>query len=177
MKTGGRFSAPPQLVQERVSATVKWFNASKGFGFVQIEGGDDDAFLHASVLQPGIVLNEGAKLVCDVSQGQRGLQVATVHDIEAGSGPAMGGGGGAMDADFGGGGMGPSERIDGTVKFYNAAKGFGFVVPDNGGRDVFISAATLARAGLAGLEPRQRVRIGVKVGQKGPMAHSVEATD
>jgi CspA family cold shock protein len=64
--------------------------------------------------------------------------------------------------------------MEGTVKFYNHARGFGFVIPDDGSRDVFVSARTLERAGLAGLEANQRVRLSTRVGHKGPMAQSVE---
>ena len=64
--------------------------------------------------------------------------------------------------------------MEGTVKFYNHARGFGFVIPDDGSRDVFVSARTLERAGLSGLEANQRVRLSTRVGHKGPMAQSVE---
>jgi CspA family cold shock protein len=60
------------------------------------------------------------------------------------------------------------------VKFYNAEKGFGFVVPDNGGKDVFVSARVLERAGVQGLGPEQRVRVVAHAGQKGPTADSIE---
>ena len=45
----------------------------------------------------------------------------------------------------------------GTVKFYNAQKGFGFIQPDNGGKDVFVHATALERAGLRGLAEGQKV--------------------
>ncbi|HEY6256279.1 MAG TPA: cold-shock protein [Xanthobacteraceae bacterium] len=45
----------------------------------------------------------------------------------------------------------------GTVKFYNGQKGFGFIQPDNGGKDVFVHATALERAGLHGLNEGQKV--------------------
>jgi CspA family cold shock protein len=69
---------------------------------------------------------------------------------------------------------GEGEVVEGTVKFYNAEKGFGFIVPDNGSKDVFVSARTLTRAGIAALEAEQRVRVTTRTGQKGPMAAHVE---
>lgn len=45
----------------------------------------------------------------------------------------------------------------GTVKFYNEQKGFGFIAPDNGGKDVFVHATALERAGLRGLSEGQKV--------------------
>jgi CspA family cold shock protein len=46
---------------------------------------------------------------------------------------------------------------NGTVKFYNAQKGFGFIQPDDGGKDVFVHATALERAGLRGLDEGQKV--------------------
>ena len=62
----------------------------------------------------------------------------------------------------------------GTGKFFNAEKGFGFVCPDDGGKDVYVSMRTLQRTGVASLEPNQRVRLLTRMGQKGPMADELE---
>lgn len=60
--------------------TVKWFNADKGFGFIEIEGGDD-VFVHFSAIQgEGFKsLEEGQKVTFDIEQDQRGAQAANVH--------------------------------------------------------------------------------------------------
>ena len=58
----------------------------------------------------------------------------------------------------------------GTVKWYNANKGFGFIAPDQGGKDIFVHASLLERAGITGLAEGQRVAIDVAQGQKGPEA-------
>lgn len=205
---------PARVIARGVEATVKWFNRSKGFGFVQLADGSQDAFLHISVVdRTGQDVSDGSKLVCDLSEGPRGPQVAEIHRIEAG--PPMerpagggfgaergfGGGGGersgggyaaprggfsrergGMGGGGGGGGMsaggaaasGPAMTIEGKVKFFNTEKGFGFVTPDDGSKDVFVHVRALQRSGLAGLEPEQRVRMRARMGQKGPMAESVE---
>ena len=62
----------------------------------------------------------------------------------------------------------------GTVKWYNTAKGFGFIVLDGGGKDVFVHVSALQRAGIMGLSEGQRVFVGVAEGQKGPEATSIE---
>ncbi|MEO3435254.1 cold-shock protein [Inquilinus sp. CAU 1745] len=206
----------PSPSQTNVTAVVKWYNPTKGFGFVQPSDGSPDAFLHASVVEQAghREVMEGATIVCDLSDGQKGPQVAAIHNLDNSTGTSGGsrgfggggGGGGYGDRDrggygdrdrggygdrdrggFGGGGFGgggyggprggggpAGVSVEGTVKFYNAAKGFGFITPDDGGKDVFVSSRTLERAGLMQLETDQRVRVSTRMGQKGPMADSVE---
>lgn len=59
---------------------------------------------------------------------------------------------------------------NGTVKFFNAAKGFGFITPDGDGKDVFVPAASVAASGIAGLKPGQRVSFESEPDSKGPKA-------
>ena len=61
----------------------------------------------------------------------------------------------------------------GTVKWFNAQKGFGFVTPDTGGKDVFVHVKALERSGLSALESGQRVRVTTTLGLKGPQADTV----
>ncbi|WP_420345342.1 cold-shock protein [Pelagibius sp.] len=153
-----------EITHREVTAVVKWFNATKGFGFVQLNDGSPDAFLHISVVERSGNRDfaEGTTIVCDLMQGRKGLQVAEIHRVESAPAPSF-------QAD-----PGPTEVIEGTVKFFNAEKGFGFVIPDNGGKDVFVSGRTLERFGIGALEPNQRVRMQTRMGQKGPMAEHVE---
>ena len=74
-----------------VRATVKWYNPTKGFGFVLPDDGSADVFLHASVVeQAGLqTLDEGLILVCDLADGQKGAQVSAIHSVEASSAPAQ----------------------------------------------------------------------------------------
>ena len=65
----------------------------------------------------------------------------------------------------------------GTVKFFNTAKGYGFISPEGGGKDVFVHATTLERSGLNELAEGQRVRMQISQGQKGPEARSIELLD
>ena len=62
----------------------------------------------------------------------------------------------------------------GTVKWFNTSKGFGFIMPEDGGKDVFVHASVLARSGLAELSEGQVVRVRVAQGAKGPEATYIE---
>ncbi|WP_284246951.1 cold-shock protein, partial [Methylobacterium haplocladii] len=96
-----------------------------------------------------------------------------------GGGGLYGDGGGGYGGDrFGGGGggriaSGPSVEMTGTVKWYDPAKGFGFVSVNDGGKDVFVHRSALSRAGLDSLAEGQTVTLGVVDGQKGREAQSV----
>ena len=74
----------------------------------------------------------------------------------------------------------PADRAaveeSGTVKWYNAMKGFGFIASDRGGKDIFVHASALERAGIAGLMEGQRVAVDVIDGRKGPEAASLRLT-
>ncbi len=67
---------------ERVTGTVKWFNASKGYGFLAREGGPD-VFVHFSAIQSeGFkTLNEGQQVEFEIEQGPKGLQAANVKPM------------------------------------------------------------------------------------------------
>lgn len=173
----------PEATNPNVTAVVKWYNPAKGFGFVQPSDGSPDAFLHATVVEQSghRDILEGATIVCDLSEGQKGPQVIAIHSVDSSTASPSSGFGGS--GGYGSGGFDSAPRgprgpvgasVEGTVKFYNAAKGFGFITPDNGGKDVFVSSRTLERAGLMALETDQRVRVTTRMGQKGPMADSVE---
>jgi len=176
-----------------LEATVKWFNAEKGYGFVALSDGTGDVFLHVNTLQAAGVqsVNPGATLRIRVGQGQKGKQVdqvvsvdestATAAPARRGPGAGAGGGGGfapRSPRSFDGP---PRRQVDlsqavemtGTVKWYNPDKGFGFITPQSGGKDVFIHATVLERAGMGPLQEGQTVRMGVVQGQKGPEAGSI----
>ena len=63
----------------------------------------------------------------------------------------------------------------GTVKWFNAQKGFGFIQPDDGGQDVFVHISAVERAGLGSLEENQKVSFETEQGPKGPQAVNIQA--
>ncbi|MEH6629949.1 MAG: cold shock domain-containing protein [Halopseudomonas aestusnigri] len=64
--------------------------------------------------------------------------------------------------------------IEGIVKFFNADKGYGFVSPDDGSRDIFISARILERSGIFRVTQNQRIKMETEDGDKGPLATIVQ---
>lgn len=145
-----------------VKAKLKWFNPSKGFGFVIPEGKPADAFFHITQLQKfGIHgLGEGAEILCLVDYGLKGACVTEILSIiDMGD---------CEDAHIA---YEPAKvgyfTIKGIVKLYNCEKGFGFVSPDDGMKDIFVHKSCISRAEIAELFAGQRVRIKYKVTEKG----------
>lgn len=162
-------------------ATVKWFNPEKGFGFVALSDGSGDAFLHANTLnQAGFnAVSPGATMRVRIGQGQKGRQVSEVISVDESTATPTRGGMRAGPSGGGGGAprrgppTGPSVPMQGTVKWYNATKGFGFVAPMEGGKDVFVHASALQRAGIAQLSEGQTIWMDVVQGAKGPEASAI----
>lgn len=158
------FEGPGNSGGERISATVKWFNPIKGYGFVQPSNGSGDAFVHVSVLEAAGQkdLQDGAQLECEIEQGPRGPMVSVIHSVTGGSPEAVPASGG------------DAPTVDGTVKFFDPNKGYGFIVPDGDGQDIFVSGRVVAQSGLRMLEADARVRVATRSGDKGPLAVSIE---
>jgi len=161
----------------RLTATVKWFNRTKGFGFVTALDGTGDVFLPASILaQAGHdEIAEGATLVCDAVEGPKGRAVAAILSVDETTAAARAPRGGGFErGGYDRGPVGPIEELDGTVKWFDEVKGFGFISASDGGKDVFVHGSVLRRSGLGLLEPGQLVKMSVKVAPRGREATSVE---
>jgi CspA family cold shock protein len=158
----------------RVTGTVKWFDPSKGFGFVVSDQGGPDILLHANVLR-----NFGQSSVADaagieviVQQTARGMQAVEVLHIEPpvpleAEHPAPMGGEISEPVDL----SLPLEPA--RVKWFDKAKGFGFANVFGRGEDVFLHIEVLRRSGLADLQPGEAVSLRVVEGKRGRMATQV----
>ncbi len=187
-----------------VDAVVKWFNPQKGFGFAEMGDGSGDAFLHIRAVEAAGYreLEPGTRLTVRVSPGQKGPQVTQITSVDTSTAtPGGGGGGGPGGPPRGGGGfggpgrgptqggprrspyqseprdLGPAQEIAGTVKWYNPAKGFGFIAAEDQGKDVFVHRSVLERAGIPDLQEGQRVQISVVQSQKGREATAIDLAD
>ncbi|GIL40029.1 cold-shock protein [Rhodospirillales bacterium TMPK1] len=152
-----------------VKTRLKWFNATKGFGFVSPTDGTPDAFLHVSVLhRAGLQeIGEQAELVCEIGQGPKGPQVMRIVELlDQGTLRAERPATARPQRDFTRD-SGPTEEMAGTVKWFKPDKGFGFITADDSAKDVFVHKSVLRRCGLNQLEAGQRVQMKVQQVDKG----------
>ena len=171
---GGGPRMPAQVVGTG-EGTVKFFNAQKGFGFVQQKGGGEDVFIHISAVERAGLsgLAEGQELAYNLVDrgGKISAQdiqiVGDVIEVKERSGGGDRGG-------FGGGDRGGApqreltgEKATGTVKFFNGQKGFGFLTRDDGQPDAFVHISAVERSGLNGLNEGERYEFDLEVDRRG----------
>ena len=172
---GPRSEEPSEMP---VRGKVKWFNPAKRFGFVELSDGSGDAFLHVTVLSGlGVsTLQPGETLELRVAPGERGLVVTEVTGVDSSTAVAFTRSRTSFPFPYDRAASEASVQETGTVKWYNAVKGFGFITRDSGGKDIFVHASVLQRAGITSLSEGQRVVVGIVEGRKGPEAGSIRLT-
>ncbi|MEO7240854.1 MAG: cold-shock protein [Sphingomicrobium sp.] len=174
---GGGGGMPPQVVGEG-KGVVKFFNPAKGFGFVVRDDGGEDVFVHISAVeQAGLTdLADGQPL--EFTLVDRGGRISATNlriDGEPMAVERGGGGGGDHAAGPGGAAGGPQrqltgEKASGTVKFFNAMKGFGFIQRDDGQPDAFVHISAVERAGMPTLNEGDKLEFEIEVDRRGKYA-------
>ena len=156
---GGGGGMPAQVVGEG-SGTVKFFNSNKGFGFIQQDSGGEDVFVHISAVERAGLegLAEGQQLKFQlVDRGGKvsASDLEVVGDVIAVEKRE------APQRELTG------ERASGTVKFFNAMKGFGFITRDDGQPDAFVHISAVERSGMSGLNEGDRLEFDIEVDRRG----------
>lgn len=163
--------AAPAAQGPVLDATVKMFNTEKGFGFVALANGSGDAFLHIGTLQAAghDAPAPGTKLRVQAGPGQKGPQITAVLEVDSSTAGAVT----FRSAPRSRPDPATAIEVDGTVKWFNTEKGFGFIQTDDGGKDVFLHISVVERAGLRTVAEGAAVSMRVVDTQKGREAISV----
>ncbi len=165
---------PVGLVE--IAGRVKWFDAAKGYGFIVPDSGGADVLVHVTVLRRDgfTAIREGARVVAEAQQRERGLQVFRVISI-AEPDPAHDPPPPPARTRAQASAIGAFEIV--IVKWFNRARGFGFLTRGEGTEDIFVHMETLRRYGFVDPKPGDSMLARFGPGPKGLMAAEVRPLD
>lgn len=155
-----------------VTGVIKWFDASKGYGFIVPDNGWPDVLLHVTVLRrDGFqTAYEGARIVVECIQRAKGYQAFRVVSMDESTAihPAQ------MLPPRTHVTVTPTSGLErAQVKWFNRLRGFGFLTCGEGTPDIFVHMETLRRFGMTELRPGQYVLVRFGPGSKGMMAAEI----
>jgi cold shock protein len=159
-----------------VAGRVKWFDAAKGYGFIVPDSGEADVLIHVTVLRRDgfSTPREGARIVAEAQRRERGLQVFRVISVTEPD-PSLAPQSPAARTRAQASSVGAFEIV--IVKWFNRARGFGFLTRGEGTEDIFVHMETLRRYGFLDPKPGDTMLARFGPGPKGLMAAEVRPLD
>lgn len=157
-----------------VEASVKWYNPEKGYGFLTCPDESGDIMVHFSVLDAigCAYIKVGDRVICEIASGNSGMQAVRVIEVKFGS-PEPRSFSGFLLSQVTPFDPNDLEEVEGIIKWYNPDKGYGFICPDDGRREIFLHTSVLRAAGYKFLNPGIRVLAKVSTSERGQEARVI----
>lgn len=185
----------PDPVEKNVEGVVNWFKKEKEIGFISRASGGKDVFVHLSAVQRAGLqdLAKGQAIVFDIGTDYK--QRASAQNLRVVEGAAkstaaptakVNGTGAEVSAPVktpqakNGAAIvatNPNVRLNGSVKWFNAQKGFGFFIPDDGGGDIFVHISAVRAASLETLHKGERFSFSRALVSGKPVATELKRLD
>ena len=160
----------------KLKGIVKWFDTTKGFGFLLVDDDKGDVLLHANVLRNfgrGSVV-EGTTVEFDVQDTDKGRQVSVIYSLDV---PSESTEGLHETEEFGIPDVSEVEMEPARVKWFDKSKGFGFANVYKSNEDIFLHMEVLRHFGFSDLQAGEAVVLQVVDGPRGKMAGAVHSWD